>query len=36
VDEPAAPPTDLELLAEIRDLLKVQAGAADDHGKHTA
>jgi large conductance mechanosensitive channel len=46
-DEPkadAAPPTELELLAEIRDLLAAEKGAAadaaapvtDPHGKHTA
>jgi large conductance mechanosensitive channel len=39
-DETAAPPTELELLAEIRDLLKGEqaaaAGAPDTHGKHTA
>lgn len=42
-DEPkadAAPPTELELLAEIRDLLAAEKGTSapdtDAHGKHTA
>jgi large conductance mechanosensitive channel len=33
VDEPAAPPTDLELLAEIRDLLKLQVPPNDEPSK---